>query len=1166
MEDTIVSAKIHPAIGIARVGNSPDAWFTGPETPGELISPGGFKDALGRIKRQAARFRVFGYDAHGKPVRELTAADARITWTVELGNTKASWHQFDSRFRDELPLRNAQVTGGDRKQLDILPGPRSLSAGEPFDPARHRFDSGCFFGKPVYLGELRADPHDPARLLVLGGHGVSGTSEPRYRYIRHYANNRGWHDDVSDGPVRATVTADGRELDVTPAWVIVAPPDFSPHTQNLVTAYDVALQAAVDGNMLAAPAGPWSFTRDVYPILRRVMGYPWLNERSAKGHGIGEAGDLFEPATFAALSQIADGNARARSRVFARLRSPEPRKSEANFRFMPQLSGDGGDVVQHDPERWQSVTPLQYRVLTDWANGQFVADWPDGANPYLGPPPAPAASPADAAHALDRAALEACVGGPFYPGIEITHIALHASLYSEPFRIAPAVGASDRPAGDITKWMAVPWQSDFFECYDHWWPAQRPDDVLPDAAFDRALVLRASTPNDTVDHFPDFLRERESWHRGLYDVVVRASAGGADVPDPDAPPGATKQDEGFWLHNRRGDLEMVDAWKDMGFVVRRTTPDDEFVAYVEQERAPYAGRMDLRTYFHLLLNIDAHRDFLPKAHELVRHFLDAAWERMHARDFAVARYRFFDYTPETFHDRLMDIYVSLQADGDAAEPQGDPKLTREAYVERTVQLAPFNQLDGAWLRNATQAGPIGTVNAYLFEIWSDEIGNGDPLLNHCNLYTQLLRSLGIALPDIRSREYAFNPRFLDSAFEIPVFELAISQFSQEFFPEILGMTLFLEWEVLGLRRTVKALEYLGIESQFYRMHIGIDNAVNGHGAKAKRAVELYLDEIRAREGSAGVQCAWKRIWTGYVAFATTGTIAADLGHFVSNPPSLDDSVSALIDSKREFAQYNHGRKQLGDNAINDWFADPDGFREELIASGMIVPGDPDDSPFFALLRFDGPMYKVFSADEIELWKSWTRWRGHRLPAKAPSVDLLMLHAVETLGNRARYEPAHARERLGPQPVAWWLRRPAREVMAALADSANGLVVPGNAAESAFVTSVLDQTNAMGRAWRAVSGPSRTQSAPRGQSYRQIAIAWIAAGCPLPHADARARSLPAGPAVVFDPDIGRVSAGTALVSGEPLGIAPADGGAQAATGAPPARTRTHRNPYGMSVVH
>src|SRR5262245_25990204 len=55
----VVAVAVHPAIGIARVGNSADSFFLGPDLPGALpVAPNGFKDAAGAIARQAARFRV----------------------------------------------------------------------------------------------------------------------------------------------------------------------------------------------------------------------------------------------------------------------------------------------------------------------------------------------------------------------------------------------------------------------------------------------------------------------------------------------------------------------------------------------------------------------------------------------------------------------------------------------------------------------------------------------------------------------------------------------------------------------------------------------------------------------------------------------------------------------------------------------------------------------------------------------------------------------------------------------------------------------------------------------------------------------------------------------------------------------------------------------------
>ena len=82
----VVKARIVPPMGVARLGNSPDEWFAGPELPGvSTTTPDGrFNDALCRVRRQAARFRVYGYDAGDQLVGQLTAADATIEWAVGL--------------------------------------------------------------------------------------------------------------------------------------------------------------------------------------------------------------------------------------------------------------------------------------------------------------------------------------------------------------------------------------------------------------------------------------------------------------------------------------------------------------------------------------------------------------------------------------------------------------------------------------------------------------------------------------------------------------------------------------------------------------------------------------------------------------------------------------------------------------------------------------------------------------------------------------------------------------------------------------------------------------------------------------------------------------------------------------------------------------------------
>ena len=93
----IAFAKIFPPIGIARVGDSDDEFFYGPEfQPLEVERSEDFRyrDAQNHIKRQAARFRVYGFDANGQVVREITADQATITWTVHLVNKKVAWFAF----------------------------------------------------------------------------------------------------------------------------------------------------------------------------------------------------------------------------------------------------------------------------------------------------------------------------------------------------------------------------------------------------------------------------------------------------------------------------------------------------------------------------------------------------------------------------------------------------------------------------------------------------------------------------------------------------------------------------------------------------------------------------------------------------------------------------------------------------------------------------------------------------------------------------------------------------------------------------------------------------------------------------------------------------------------------------------------------------------------
>jgi len=239
--DPAVTFEIHPGTGVARVGASDD-FFIGPEPDG--APPEKYRDDTGELLRQAARFRVFRCvrDPRNQLIdaREVTPEEATVTWTVHLANRKAAGEAFPPGGPGERRLRNPDEP--DRTRLVVDPGPRTVAG--PDQVAR--FDTGRFKGMVLPLGEMRSGPD--GRLLVLGGSGRSGfvRADGRPSPINDFANNSDWFDDVSDGPVRATVTVpDGARHEAEPAWVVVAPPDFAPGITNFRTLYDVAHDVAV---------------------------------------------------------------------------------------------------------------------------------------------------------------------------------------------------------------------------------------------------------------------------------------------------------------------------------------------------------------------------------------------------------------------------------------------------------------------------------------------------------------------------------------------------------------------------------------------------------------------------------------------------------------------------------------------------------------------------------------------------------------------------------------------------------------------------------------------------------------------------------------------------------------------------------------------------------
>lgn len=546
----IVRAEIHPAIGVGRLGNAENDYLLTPQVPNPVPkSPNSYRDEMGAIKREAVQFRIYGYDANGEVVAELTADNAEIEWQAHIANLKSAWYEFSGALdlpqaKDlQMPQRNPNVVDPDaRAALVIDPGKRQISGKNQQGEASTTFDTGQFMGETVYLGELRTD--EEGRLIVLGGHGHSSspTGMPAFNPAQQsnaFGNAIGWYDDTSDGPVDATVLIDGKTIPVEGAWVAFGPPKFAPDIIGWRSMYELLEGLFIDNAMIES-AKEVSFTKHVYPILQRMTALQWVNSGFAAMFGADGPLNFENPEFIDKLSRIhgdRDAYAGLRKEIYNSFR-PAEKNPGANPRTWPWLYGDAfGSFNDSSAEIYLLLPDLLEKALKAWMQGKFKADW--GHVPT--PPNCIEDVPLhEQPMNLTKASLHFCAADAFHPGIELTWPMRHVSMYQAPFRIRRNNGelpkldygtyltqetalAFDGPLnaqgpGSLTRWMLVPWQVDTAGCrsgydksYDStiptFWPAHVPNQVLTETDY-LELMDTSKTASDRRNAF----NHRESWY------------------------------------------------------------------------------------------------------------------------------------------------------------------------------------------------------------------------------------------------------------------------------------------------------------------------------------------------------------------------------------------------------------------------------------------------------------------------------------------------------------------------------------------------------------------------------------------------------------------------------------------------------------------------------
>src|SRR5882724_1791295 len=245
--------------------------------------------------------------------------------------------------------------------------------------------------------------------------------------------------------------------------------------------------------------------------------------------------------------------------------------------LMPFLCGDN-PLTNTVPSKFLRLTDTQLFILKQWADGKFINEKAEDI--VVANPEQSTSTGTD----LDRGVLSNLLGGAFCPGGEAAWIMRNPAIYAGAYRIKHSPYFSIRSLnawqtqplslpdsdlsptdpgsmqiglepGDLTKYSAVPWQADFNECSTQ----------NVDITYEQWNVIDPQRVGDPAQD----ITQMTFWWPSHRPVEVFSANG--QVPWAQGIP-----------QTHAGDLKMVTAWKDLGFIMNEGTDDNPNFVQVER--------------------------------------------------------------------------------------------------------------------------------------------------------------------------------------------------------------------------------------------------------------------------------------------------------------------------------------------------------------------------------------------------------------------------------------------------------------------------------------------------------------------------------------------------------------------------------------------------------
>lgn len=340
-------------------------------------------------------------------------------------------------------------------------------------------------------------------------------------------------------------------------------------------------------------------------------------------------------------------------------------------------------------------------------------------------------------------------------------------------------------------------------------------------------------------------------------------------------------------------------------------------------------------------------------------YLDAARQFLEAAFAAVE----VPQVEGSFGSSYLDALVTWASD--RIVPFADDSYGSSWPVRLVREFAPSGLSAGAWLNALRRvAASVPTARVALVELQRAWLGHETAAPSLAERYAATLGSLGIPHQVVSRWDFDESPACADISYEHALLGLLLGEFSTSFWPEALGLNLWMA--TLGLCPLLgSVIEDLRLRDADVSI-LESDEAVRGVASK-ELALALIPPgdiEIRARfvRGFAAAQLSYER-WD-----------RAMRGNNV--PYGARDFVLEGIRRKARFAIDHHHHVELKGHNLAALLKGGSESHEAILdhmaqMASLVRPGSPDQSPFMTqALSLDGPMFDVFTAEEKNDMREW----------------------------------------------------------------------------------------------------------------------------------------------------------------------------------------------------